>query len=150
MLDSRLWFHTFQLEILRLLVTRFTLHWIGLTPMVEISRFNWLKVTFAWKLSVKIQSESSRTMPCCPDKYKPLPPLYYSWSASWTSYPNDNLKCDHQCSKYEKKRNFNRVNKEAIAKIRKKFLGRKSRAETLQKLNMTKSKSIWIKTHFVP
>lgn len=26
----RLWFHAFQLEVLRLLVTRFTLHWIGL------------------------------------------------------------------------------------------------------------------------
>lgn len=30
MFDSRLWFHTFQLEILRLLVTRFTLYWLGL------------------------------------------------------------------------------------------------------------------------
>lgn len=82
-------------------------------------------------------------MPCCVEKLKPLPPLYYSWSASWMCYPKDNLKCDHECVKAEptKKKNFERINKEAIASFRKKFLTKK-RTEASRKQNSMKSNSI--------
>lgn len=92
------------------------------------SRENFVSKRF-WKRlklngAVKIWSESKWTMRCFPNKEKPLPPLYYAWSASWMCYPKDNLKCEHKYAKPEKKKNFDRINKEAIAKIRKRFLDR--------------------------
>lgn len=118
-----LWFHAFQLEILRLLVTRFTLDWIGLTPnkmFKLISKSPFVKY-FRWKSIEKFcQCLKFIVMPCCPLSLhpKPLPQLFYTWSATWIQYPKNNLKLDHKCLEPVNKKNFVRLNKEAIASYR--------------------------------
>lgn len=90
--------------------------------------FNCLKVTFAQQshtfLFGSFRQNCTLIMPCFPEKLKPFKPLAYTWSASWICRPRDSLKCEHTCYKPEKKKNFERLNKEAIATFRKKFLER--------------------------
>lgn len=64
-------------------------------------------------------------MPCYRNKEQPVPPLFYTWSASWPCKPKDNIVIHHKCTKPVKKPpNFVQKNKEAIANYRRVYLKR--------------------------
>lgn len=61
------------------------------------------------------------TNTCFPKKHK-IPHPNYTWSATWTSFPKNNVTPKNVCIKDEIKTNFIQKNREAIAKVRQDFL----------------------------
>lgn len=62
-------------------------------------------------------------MPCFRAKEKPIPPLFYFWSASWLIPPTDHIKIDH-CYKPVEKKNFIKKNRESLMDLQRKVTER--------------------------
>lgn len=82
-------------------------------------------------------------MPCHPEKKNPLPlpPLYYSWSAATPCRPKNSLKCEHKCFQPDDAKDFVKLNKEAIAGHRRKYLERAKITDVRPKSCMSQSSS---------
>lgn len=128
------WFHTNQLEILRLLVSRFTLYWFWLifkSLKIDISLSKWpLKVKFVKSKKEEFDHQNFSLLKNTQNFMSN--PIVYIWSASWPIKPRDNIKLCPKEDELETKmeKNFIKLNKEAVGK--KKFNSRHVKFENHQ------------------